>query len=222
VTEKDVTAETTVAAVATIPAPETPQDTALTPYLKKGLTLTEAKVLSDWIEAGKPGLLKQRAEGYGQIYALGYTCEEIQKWFPNMPLPLLLYARVQFNWDDTRERYRVIMQGRALEAAVGSRNESIRLMADTIAATNMQWRRKLMDYLADPDKNKAPDFLPDTLASYQRMVDMLENLAFPKEVNKPLPSQSGPLVNINVGAPQGVQPQDVAATLIAEMQGKKV
>jgi hypothetical protein len=196
-------------------------DPELKPYVDKGLTETEARTLKAWVDEGKPGLMKQRAESYGQIYALGYSCEEIHKWFPIMPIPLLLWARITYAWDDTRDRYRRIMQGRALEAALGARNESIRLMADTLAATNQAWRQKLMDYLADPKKEKAPDFLPTSLAAYQKMLDMMEGLAFPKEVNKSPPPGNGPLVNINLGTPQGVEPKDVASSLIAEMQGKK-
>jgi hypothetical protein len=155
----------------------------------------------------------------GQLYALGYSCEDIHRWYPQFPLPVLLWARFQYNWDDVRDRYQRVTQGKALEAALGAKTESVRLLADAIAATNLKWRRELMDYLADPENNKAPDFLPKSLSGYQNMLDMLDKLVTPPVVGDKTPA--GPLVNINLGRTLDTRadPKDVAASLIAEMKG---
>ena len=195
------------------------ENTALEPYISRGLNQKEAETLAAWIEAGKPGLSKYRAEGMGQLYALGYSCEDIHRWYPQFPLPVLLWARFQYNWDDVRDRYQRVTQGKALEAALGAKTESVRLLADAIAATNLKWRRELMDYLADPENNKAPDFLPKSLSGYQNMLDMLDKLVTPPVVGDKTPA--GPLVNINLGRTLDTRadPKDVAASLIAEMKG---
>jgi hypothetical protein len=205
-------------------AEPTPEEKALQPYIRKGLTVQEAGQLQKWIEEGKPGLMRQKAESLGRIYALGYTCQELHKWFPHIPLEIFLWSRVQYNWDDSRERYRITMQGRALEAALSSRQESVRLLADAVAVTNMAWRKQLMEYLGDPENAKRPDFLPDTLAGYHKLIQLMDEMAFPttKPGSAPPPQALGPLVNINLSAPNGTTPADVAKTLIAEMQqGKK-
>jgi hypothetical protein len=196
------------------------QQDLIVQYEGRGLTRKESETLADWIEAGKPGLSKYRAENMGNIYALGYSCEDIHRWYPTFPLSILLWARVQYGWDDVRDRYQRVTQGKALEAAIGVKTESVRLLADTIAAVNLKWRRELMDYLSDPEHNKAPDFLPKSLSGYQSLQAMM------KELTDPIPSAgaggtAGPLVSVSVG--QGgtvklVDPKAVADSLIAEMK----
>jgi hypothetical protein len=197
-----------------------PENQQLAPYTSHGLTLREAELVHRWIEDGKPGIARYKAENLGHLYVMGYSCEDINRWFPEYPLVILLWARVQYKWDDSRDRYQRVMQGRALEAALNAQSESVRLVADIVSATNQKWRRELMDYLADPAKAKAPEYLPKTLHQFQSMLDMLSNIVTPGQDDGKKPGlgvPTAPLVSINVSSGKA-DPQEVAATMIAEMK----
>lgn len=193
-------------------------------YKKKGLTEIEAKALKDWEEQGKPGLSKFRAERFGQIYILGYSCQDIQKWFSDYPIQILLWARIHYGWDDLRQQYARSMQANAIQAALTVQSESIRLVADLAAATHLKWRTELMEYLASPEKTKAPEFLPKTFNQY---CDLMEQLI---HMTTPLPGPGGeppkPLVNINIGnnvkdieLPR-ITPKAVEKALLDEMEAR--
>jgi hypothetical protein len=187
-------------------------------FANKGLTENEAKVLAKWVDAGKPGLHKSRAGNLGHLYTLGYTCDEIHKWNPQYPIELLLWARIEYDWDGVKERYQRIMHGRALESALSAKQESVRLLADIIAATNLKWRRDLMEYLSDPDNKKFPEFVPTSLRGYREMLEMLDGLISVRSSDdKSLPS---PLVNINFGNSKA-DPKEISSELAMRLEEKR-
>lgn len=168
--------------------------------VKRGLTDDEAKVLSKWIEEGKPGLTKYKAERLGEIYCLGYDCQDIQRWFPEYPLPVLLYARITYNWDDTRLQYRKVVQQETLQAAVAARMESIRFLADVISATHLKYRKDILAFIADPENHEPPKkIIPDNIHSYGFMINMLKEITAPAQ-DKNMTDKSVPLVTVNVNS----------------------
>lgn len=167
-------------------------------YETKGLTKDEASTLSKWIEDGKPGLTKYKAERLGEIYCLGYSCQDIKKWFPEYPIEVLLWARIQFNWDDTRAQYKKIVQQETLNAAVAARMESIRFLADVISATHVKYRKEILQFIADPTNHEAPKkIIPDNIHSYGYLVSLLKEVTAPNQ-DKNIGDKSVPLVTVNV------------------------
>lgn len=176
--------------------------------VQKGLTETEAAQLNKWIAEGKPGLHKHRAESLGAIFCLGYSCQEIQRWFPEYPIEILLHARVTYDWDGARSKYRAVVHNETLAAAVSVRMESLRFLADVVAATHLKWRRELLSFMANPDKSPVPSFLPDTTGKYGNLLTMMDGLMMPPGSSKSKdPSSTGdtatPLVSIHVGQKDG-------------------
>jgi hypothetical protein len=166
--------------------------------VKKGLTDDEAKVLAKWIEEGKPGLTKYKAEHLGEVYCLGYDCKDIQRWFPEYPLPVLLWARVTYNWDETRNLYRKVIQQETLNAAVAARMESIRFLTDALTATHIKYRKEILQYVADPDNREPPKkIIPDNIHSYGFMINLLKEMMAPSQ-DKNMTDKAMPLVTVNV------------------------
>jgi hypothetical protein len=195
--------------------------------VKKGLTEEEAKLLSNWIEDGKPGLAKYKAERLGEIYCLGYSCEDIKRWFPEYPIEVLLWAKISYNWDDTRAQYRKVVQQETLNAALSARMESIRFLADVITATHVKYRKEILNFIADPDKNEAPKkIIPDNIHSYGYLISMLKEITSPVQ-DKNLTDKSTPLVSVTVNnqdKPEIVLTQngadDIKKALMAEADKK--
>jgi hypothetical protein len=167
----------------------------------------DAKLLAAWMDDGKPGLAKSKGENMAALYIMGYSCREINKWFPVYDLELLLYARYQYEWDRLRNEYNEMVQKDAVRAAEGQRNESIRLLSDIMSATHMKWRRELADYLADPDNVRPPNFLPRDMAQYGKIAALLQDVVAPPLRGKPGPQQGAvnaqglpatPLVSVTV------------------------
>jgi hypothetical protein len=128
---------------------------------------------------GKPGLSKYKAERLGEIYCLGYSCRDIQKWFPEYPLEVLLWARVHYKWDAVREQYRSVVQQDTLHAALAARMDGVRFLSDLMTATHVHWRKQLLDYIADPENAEAPKFLPKDMYGYQVLINMLKDVTTP-------------------------------------------
>jgi hypothetical protein len=191
--------------------------------MAKGLTEEEAKILNRWLEEGKPGLSKYKAERLGEIYCLGYSCRDIQKWFPEYPLEVLLWARVHYKWDAVREQYRSVVQQDTLHAALAARMDGVRFLSDLMTATHVHWRKQLLDYIADPENAEAPKFLPKDMYGYQVLINMLKDVTTPAQGKKSDGGEeNSPLVSVNIstdGKAVSVSPvtqTDIKAALIKD------
>jgi hypothetical protein len=176
----------------------------VTALVASGLTEPEAKELAAWVDAGKPGLSKHRAESFGSVYALGYSCQDLHKWFPEIPLAILLYARVYYGWDKIRAEYRAAVQNQLLESALTTKLESVRFVTELLNATHVRYRQQIMDFLANPKGAKPPEIMPDSLHQYGQLTalmrELLESIS-PGEKKKPGDEkEAAPLVSVTVGA----------------------
>jgi|GEM_PF-5257285 len=200
---------------------------------EKGLNEEEVALLTNWLENGKPGLSKLRADRFGEIYLLGYTCQEIHKMFPEYSLEMLLFARAHYDWDKLRDAYRKEIQNNTLEKALTARLESIKFLSELVAATHIKWRKEIMTYIANPEKEKAPDCIPKSVMGYGQVVNILQTLMAPPGSNGKGSSNQGqavgsgvPLVSVTVqsngnGGNEVVisdaTQQEIKAALLAEV-----
>lgn len=201
--------------------------------VEKGLNEDEAKVLAKWIEDGKPGVSKHKAERLGEIYCLGYTCREIARWFPEFPYEIVLWSRVYYKWDALRDQYRSQVQKEILQSAVTSRLEAVRFLSDVIAASHLKWRKEILSYLADPDKfEKPPKILPDNIYNYSQIVNQLKELIEPPAGKKGGAEDltTTPLVSVSINnteskkadiVVQNASPEDIKNALYEDLNGKK-
>jgi hypothetical protein len=201
-------------------------------YKAGGLTDTEAALVRDWVEKGRPGISNVKADQLLSIYLLGYSCYEINKEFPEYPLPAILWCRARFDWDKRREEYNLAIQEAISKHAANVRSDAIRFMGELISATHMKWRKDILKYLAAPDREKPPACLPNSLGEYGRLVSLLDEIMNPVGKIKNLPGGSAgipegtPLVSVNINnSPNEIKPitvdQDaVKNALVLEMKNK--
>jgi hypothetical protein len=208
-------------------------NTSIEVYKAGGLSDTEAFLVKEWVDKGRPGISNVKADQLLSIYLLGYNCYEINKEFPEYPLPAVLWCRAKFDWDKRREEYNLAIQDAIAKHAVNVRSDAIRFMGELIAATHIKWRKDILKYLAAPDREKAPACLPGNLNEYGTRVSLLDEIMNPAGKIKNLPgAQAGvpegtPLVSVNINnssnepRPVIVDQDAVKSSLILEMNKDK-
>lgn len=196
----------------------------LTVYTEKGFTEEEAKILKRWIDQGKPGLSKFRADKFAEIYMLGYSCQDIHKWFDEYPLETILWARYYYNWDQLRHEYKQTRTQQVLETALGAQAEGLRFLTEVMHATHYRWRKELLEYLANPDTKKPPECLPNSLSQYGNLTDLMREImgmSPDKGKSGKNDGPSSPLVSINVGDKKEVitvaGPEDVKRAIMEDI-----
>ena len=170
-------------------------------YKSRGLSDHETKQLVKYNEAGRPGVAKIKVDALQALYNVGYTCQEIHEQFPEYPYGAILLCRVQQDWDGKKTSYRKQLESEMLSTVKNARLESVKMISDMIQATNVHWKRELMRYLANPDKEKAPDFLPKSMSQYGSLASLLKDLTETEKGGKDdLPGNNGgglPTIIIN-------------------------
>lgn len=200
----------------------------LTPFVEKGMTEDEAKLLTRWIQQGKPGLSKFRADKFAEIYVLGYSCQDIHKWFDEYPLETILWARFHYDWDALRADYKKVRTRQVMETALGVQEEGVRFLTELLHATHYRWRKELMEYLANPDTKKAPDCLPNSLSQYASLTNLMREvmgMAGPKDGkgNNKDSQPSSPLVSIHMNDEKKPSitvagPEDVKSAILEDVK----
>lgn len=145
-------------------------------YKSKGLTEDEAKLVVSFNDRGRPGVSKLKADVFESLYVLGYSCQDMVSQFPEYDLAMLLWARVKYDWDAKRTDYRVNLAKQTAQAMSLSQSESVRFLYDLMTATHVKNRTEIMRYLAAPDREKPPEFLPTTLHQYTQIIKALSEL----------------------------------------------
>ncbi len=170
--------------------------------LAKGFTLDEADAIEEWVYRGKPGLVNTGAEAMGALYLQGYSCQELQRTFPEFELGHLLWLRSEHDWDGLRQRYRQGISEQLLATAMATRAESIRFVTSVMAATHKKLETEVLDYLSNPKKKSPPELLPASIKEYAILLDILKEAMAPLvPPDRRLPGQSTPsvpLVNLNI------------------------
>lgn len=188
---------------------------------EKGLTVEEAEKVKNWIARGRPGLSRIKADFLSTIYNLGYSCLQIHQKFPEYELEAILWARVNFEWDKRRAEYQRDLKQTTLELATEAHAEGVQFLAMALKATHQKWRDEIVQWMAAPDREKAPEFLPKSMHQYMAIQAQLKELITPPASKGG--QDAGPQVFINAPGAQvsSVNPKDVAQAMIAEMKKKK-
>lgn len=189
---------------------------------EKGLSEDEAKLIQNWMDRGKPGLHKVKAEHLSVLYMQGYSCEDINRFFPEYELPLLLWAKMKYDWDLLREKYRRGVTDQVLQSAMAVKAESIRFLSDLLTATHVAWKQEIMRFLAAPDREERPKCLPASLHQYSSLIQLLTELTTPKTQKGGDEVAATPLKTVVVEQPEiiEVNQQDVKEALLRKMRGE--
>ena len=150
-------------------------------YQEKGLSEKEAKTLDEYIEAGKPGLSKIRADSMLTLFNLGYSCEDIQKMVPEYNLGSILHARFTYGWDEAKMLFQNQVNQELIKTTNAVKADSVKFMNELIMATHVKHRRDIARYLANPEKEDPPKCIPASLSQYQSVVTSLRDMTEPKD-----------------------------------------
>jgi len=172
--------------------------TGLEIYTTKSLSSEEAKVVESFEERGRPGVVRLRVDFLQSVYNLGYSCQEINSQMPEYPLDALLWARWKYDWDKKRDDYQASVQNRVLPNATHARVDGLQFLSEIMGATHAMWRQQLLKYLAAPDREKAPEFLPKTLHQYSSLAALMKDLMTPDNKTAGAGSMAQPLVSVNI------------------------
>lgn len=199
-------------------------------YMSKGLTEDEARALESYELRGRPGITKLKADNFKDMYVQGYSCQDLAKQFPEYELGILLWARVHFKWDIERQAYQHNLAKQSASALGLSKAEAIRFLSDVLNATHVKNRAEIMKYLAAPDREKPPEFLPKTLSGYSTLLSMLQDMMqslVPKGAGDVSNAAANPLVSVTVNQGSSDKPtieikqQQDAKSALLEKVGKK-
>jgi hypothetical protein len=188
---------------------------------EKGLTPEEAKMVHDWETAGRPGIARIKSDFLSSIYNLGYSCQQIHQQFPEYALPAILWARAYHEWDARRTEYQRTLTGNTMGIAAEAHLEGIGFLAMVMKATHLKWKQDIVRWMAAPDREKPPEFLPTSMHQYMNAQKQLAEMITPP-AKKGEAAASGPQVFINApGATvSNVDPKQVANAMIDEMKKK--
>ena len=150
------------------------------------LPIEEQDALLSYVESGKPPLSRVRSDALSTIYNLGHSCTDITRMFPEYSLGLIVHAKVSNQWDNSKEELSSMIKESSINQAEAVKIDSIRFLSELLTATHVKWRKDVLRYLANPDREKAPDCLPNSLSSYKDTVRALDEFAMlnPDAANK--------------------------------------
>jgi hypothetical protein len=203
---------------------------ALEVYTRAGLSVEEAKEVQKWVEEGKPGLAVVKAEQLLTIYINGYSCQDIHRQFPQYPLPLLLWARATYRWDEARDHFRQQLSEQVVQTALTARADSLRFITDLLSATHLKLRKEILAYMADPENVPPPSLLPVNVKEYALLAEILkESMSQSRSSKGEKDGIPGAALNINIHTSEekggkpiiSVNPLDVKAALKAELEKKQ-
>lgn len=177
-------------------------DNQLDAYKAKGLTEDEAKQVQNWTDRGRPGATKLNPKMLESIYMAGYSCQEIHYQFPEVPLEAILWCRISHGWDQRLQLKRQELADKALPKAIDAQLDAVRFLSEIIQATHVKYRHQLLKYIANPEREAAPDVLPKSLSQYGSLVELLKTITTPPG-QKDGAAPTSPLVSINVSNDKG-------------------
>jgi hypothetical protein len=177
-------------------------DNLLEAYLDRGLSTTEAAMVVDWCDRGRPGVARLNLPFVEQLYVVGYSVQEIHENFPEFPFEAVLWAKAQFKWDEKRDQKKRDLARQTLPGALDARLDGIRFVTEIINATHVKWRNQIIKYMANPEREAPPECLPKSLHQYGALQELLQTMMGPPEGAKNSTGSAlaaiGPLVNVTI------------------------
>lgn len=189
---------------------------------EKGLTTEEAALVQKWLESNKPGISRIKADFLSSVYNLGYTCLQIHQKFPEYSLESLLWARIHFEWDKRRTDYTKELATSTVLNAGEAHLEGINFLSVVLKTVQADWRNQIIKWMAAPDREKRPDFLPTSMHQFMAVQEQLADLIAPPDKKKGDTSNPTQVyINNTAGGQVQVNPGEVAKTMIEQMKSGK-
>ena len=140
------------------------------------LTADERKAYKLWKAKGEAPLAPIVQAQLYKLFLNGNTCDDIQRLNPNVPLGMIVRARVDGLWDQRRDRHVATLFEEVRARVQQVQMESVMFTSDLLAAANKQFGDKLKKYIQTGDPRELGDLNINSLKQYRDAVDLLLKL----------------------------------------------
>ena len=133
----------------------------------------EAKILTEFKEAGHHGLAPTTAAAFFELYLNGSSIWEIQKQNPAFRLGAIIDAKVKYGWDEQKDRYVRDLQAKAYQRLLQVQMESVTFIADAMAVTHKKYGDSFKKYLQTGDESVLAGFDLGSPLAYHKIIEAL-------------------------------------------------
>lgn len=149
---------------------------SLSKRVEQYLTPTESEAYRKYVEAGKPSLSPTTSAEMLRLFLLGHSCEEIAKLNPGFGLGIIVKARIEHKWDQHKEEHLDALLGDVRRLVQQTQVESVRFVADAMAAFQKMAGEKFQRYVQTGDITHLGDFKDMGFKQYKDLLEMLQKL----------------------------------------------
>lgn len=183
------------------------------PYLSE----EEKEKLRDYVESGGVGLAPKTAASFFELYLNGSSVQEIHKLNPAFPYGAILRARVEYDWDEQKDKYIRNLQSGVFERMVHTQLEAVSFLASVMSVTHKKYGDAFKKYLQTGDESELKGFDVGSIRSYKDVIESLLKISGQEKKKIEFSAKTGhsdsnsPLENL---ASKPISP-DVGAKLLA-------
>jgi hypothetical protein len=170
--------------------------------------------LKNYIESGKHPLAPDVCAKFFELYLNGSDCKEIHRLNKGFPYEAILWARIKYNWDETRDQYIQSLQDHIKEKVIKAQLETTGLISDILVATNRRYSDKIKRYLQTGDEAELKGVLNiDSINGLLKLMDGLLKITGQDKVTKTI-SEVKNTTNVNINTNnEKISPETAAKIL---------
>lgn len=166
------------------------------------LMVPEINVLKSYIDKGGHELSAETATRFYELFLNGSDCKDIFRLNSAFPYEAILWARIKYRWDITKDEYVYNLQETVREKVMKAQLETTSLMADMLTAANKKNSDRIKKYLQTGDEETLKGALSiESLQSLLRITEGLIKVTGQDRVVKNVTeTKSTQNLNVNVNA----------------------
>ena len=145
-----------------------------------------------------------RQQSYMSIIDLD-TNKDIHRLNKAFPYEAILWARVQYHWDDQKDNYIINLQSAVHDKVLKAQLETTNLLSDLLVATNKRYGDKIKRYIQTGDEKELEGVMAvDSINGLLKLTEGLLKATGQDRVVKSITENKHTTeVNVNVGAQTG-------------------
>jgi hypothetical protein len=138
------------------------------------LSIPELNVLKAYMDKGGMELSAETAARFYELFLNGSDCKDIYRLNAAFPYEAILWSRIKYRWDLTKDEYVYKLQETVREKVMKAQLETTSLMADMLTAANKKNSDKIKKYLQTGDEETLKGAL--SIESLQSLLRITEGL----------------------------------------------
>ena len=135
------------------------------------LSLDDQKILSEFEEAGFPGLAPQLVADFFTLFLNGTSLREIGRLHPAVKYGAIVSAFVKYSWEERKDQYLNELQNSAAQRMIQVQLESAGFIGDVMTATHKRYGTQIKKYLASGNPADLDGFDIAGIQSYSKLIE---------------------------------------------------